>query len=272
MIGFSGDSARFYARYRRGYPPPVIDLLVRAVALTPADTVIDLGCGTGELTIPLAARVGRVIGVDPEPDMLALARGADRASADEPISWMLGSATDLPRIAAQHGPISAVTLANVIHLLDRPRLFSDARVALRPGGRLTIIANGTPLWLQDCGWSRALRRFLESWLAKPTSGGCGTDTASRLGFRRELTDLGWRTDDVETTYSDTLTGGEIIGGVFSALSDRVPVGADRERFTADCLAALRPHAPYVEQVTVRALIATAPTDRRVDPHRGPIQK
>lgn len=73
-VGFSGDVAEYYARFRRGYPDQFFDTLREFFALGPRDTVLDLGCGTGQLAIPLASRVRSVIGMDPEPDMLRLAR------------------------------------------------------------------------------------------------------------------------------------------------------------------------------------------------------
>jgi cyclopropane fatty-acyl-phospholipid synthase-like methyltransferase len=46
--GFRGEIAGYYARYRRGYPATVVDAIAAAFDLGPADTVLDLGCGTGE--------------------------------------------------------------------------------------------------------------------------------------------------------------------------------------------------------------------------------
>jgi ubiquinone/menaquinone biosynthesis C-methylase UbiE len=67
---FGGQAAARYHRYRHGYPSSVIDALAGAFKLTGQDVTIDLGCGTGQLTLPIARHVRAVIGMDVEPDML----------------------------------------------------------------------------------------------------------------------------------------------------------------------------------------------------------
>jgi ubiquinone/menaquinone biosynthesis C-methylase UbiE len=52
----------------------VLDAITGAFGLGPGDIVVDLGCSTGQLAVPMASRVRAVLGVDPEPDMLARAR------------------------------------------------------------------------------------------------------------------------------------------------------------------------------------------------------
>ena len=66
-LGFRGEIADFYHRYRRGYPSAVIDDVVNAFRLTRIDVVVDLGCGTGQLALPIAGRVRAVADVDPSP-------------------------------------------------------------------------------------------------------------------------------------------------------------------------------------------------------------
>lgn len=253
--GFQGDVAGYYARYRRGYPLVVVEALVDALELTPADTIVDLGCGTGQLTLPLASKVGRALGVDPEPDMLGHAEAAAREVAATNIEWICGTSDDLASIAQRVGEIRAITVANAIHLIDRAMLFGAAQGILSPGRSLAIIANGTPLWLQDTAWSAALRGFMQRWLGTRPTNHCGTDEATRSIYRRELTAVGYSVEEIRVDYIDTLTLDQIVGGVFSALSDRIPEPGDRARFRNELEQALTGTGPYLEQVSVRSLIA-----------------
>ena len=95
-LGFGGEVAEFYARFRRGYPAAVLDAVVAAFRLAADDVAVDLGCGTGQLALPLAGRVRAVVGMDPEPDMLVLARRGADAGGVTNISWVLGADTDVP--------------------------------------------------------------------------------------------------------------------------------------------------------------------------------
>lgn len=253
--GFGGEVADFYARYRRGYPARVVNALATALELDHVSVVADLGCGSGQLTLPLARRVGRVIGVDPEPDMLRHAQAEAEQGQIGNVDWILGTTRELELVTARYGRLDAVTLANSVHLVDRADLFISARPALKPARRLAIIANGTPLWQQDHDWSRALRTFLERWLGTSLTSCCGTDDATRLQYRRELAELGYTVDEIRTDYSDILTLAQVIGGVFSAMSDRLPPADDRPAFAAELADHLTGMTPYVEQVSVRSLIA-----------------
>src|SRR5258706_14385570 len=55
--GFSGEVATYYARDRRGDPPAAVDAIAEAFALTTDDLAVDLGCGSGQLSLPPATRV-----------------------------------------------------------------------------------------------------------------------------------------------------------------------------------------------------------------------
>jgi ubiquinone/menaquinone biosynthesis C-methylase UbiE len=108
--------------------------MVGEVALTAEDTVAEIGCGTGRLTLPLAALTpAHVIGIDSEARMLEVARGKDEAGR---VEWVRGSAYRLP---LPNGQATLLLMAMVVHLLrQRGRAFGEARRVLRPGGHLSI--------------------------------------------------------------------------------------------------------------------------------------
>ena len=143
---FGGDTAEYYARFRRGYPEAIIDEVVNRLVLGTADTVIDLGCGTGLLTRPFAQRVRMVVGVDPEPAMLAEAQRGTGHDLRSRVAWMLGSDADINmfRRLLGDGSVGAITIGQAPHFMDHKRFFREARPLLRAGGGIAVVDNGTP--------------------------------------------------------------------------------------------------------------------------------
>ncbi len=98
------------------------------------DTVVDLGCGTGEFTAKISASVpdGLVIGVDQDPSMLATARR--RAGAN--LEFLTASATDFDGLIPP-GTVDLVVSRAMLHWLpisDYPRVFAAVHRVLRPDG------------------------------------------------------------------------------------------------------------------------------------------
>jgi ubiquinone/menaquinone biosynthesis C-methylase UbiE len=150
MGSFGAETAKYYARYRRGYPDAVVDAVTDLLRLDSGDVVVDLGCGTGLLTRPFARRVGMVIGVDPEADLLAVARQSTEKELIPKLVWVLGSDADLPTTGKLVGDqrVGAVTVGQALHFMDYEKLFRTARPFLRVGGGIAVIATGIPLWQQ----------------------------------------------------------------------------------------------------------------------------
>jgi SAM-dependent methyltransferase len=109
--------------------------------LAAGGSVADVGCGTGTLAIALAASGARVIGVDGDPEVLALAQAKPGADA---VQWRKGLATALPLAG---GTVDRVVMSLLLHHLDagakRAALAEAVRV-LRPGGRLHVADWGRP--------------------------------------------------------------------------------------------------------------------------------
>ena len=109
--------------------------------LAPGAAVVDVGTGTGTLAIALAAAGSEVIGVDGDPEVLALAHAKPGADA---VQWRKGLATALPLPGAG---ADRVVMSLLLHHLDpagkRTALAEAVRV-LRPGGRLHVADWGRP--------------------------------------------------------------------------------------------------------------------------------
>lgn len=255
-LGFGGEVAEFYHRYRHGYPEPVIDVLVDAFGLNAQDLVVDLGCGTGQLTLPVARRVRAVVGMDPEPDMLRRARLAAGDAGVSNVGWMLGADTDLPALESLLGgrPAAAVTIGQALHWMRHEELFRAAVPLLRRSGGIAVVTNGTPLWLQRSAWSQGLREFLERWLGTTLSAACGTDQESQRRYQQALAQAGYTVSAAAVDYVAELSFGQIVGGVLSALpADRLPTADQRPGFAGQIRSAVGPGDRFAEPVHVAIL-------------------
>ena len=119
-----------------------MDTRWRRLAATAARPVgglaLDLGAGTGDLTLELASRgAARVVGADFSPEMLAVAHAKAAGGASTNVSWTLADALRLPFPEETFDCVAnAFLLRNLSNL--REGLSEMARV-LKPGGRLVCL-------------------------------------------------------------------------------------------------------------------------------------
>ncbi|MFJ3957746.1 class I SAM-dependent methyltransferase [Arthrobacter sp. NPDC090010] len=99
-----------------------------------ARSVLDLGCGTGILTITFGAPGRRVVGIDPSPAMLAFARNR---RGSERVDWILGDSRSIPP-GAHDVAIMSGNVAQHIPDAEWPRTLADLHASLRPGGVLAF--------------------------------------------------------------------------------------------------------------------------------------
>lgn len=264
--GFSGEVAEYYAKYRRGYPPELFDVLQAEFGWTGDDAVLDLGCGTGQLAVPAAARVGAVIGMDPEPDMLRFAGEAAASAGAGNTVWVLGSDADIPEIGAQIGVgrLASVLVGQALHWMRHEVLFPRLLPLLRPGGGVAVVADGSPLWLQDSDWSHALRDCLESHFGSRPGPAGGSSAHDRARYARDLEAAGYReVREITVRRTNELTVDQLIGALFSTFSaESLPPEPQRTELAQRIRWSLPSGKPLIEDAEVTAVLAHAPSGPR----------
>ncbi len=129
------DLARKYAKFSRWQHSQGLALIDFADP-RPGQSVVDLGCGTGTLTVELARRVGgqgRVVGIDPSPARLAEAE-AKRDPALTQLCYEEAKAEAMPGLA--DASVDLIYANYSVHWILAPRgMFREAARILRPGGR-----------------------------------------------------------------------------------------------------------------------------------------
>ena len=194
-------------------------------ALPPGGTALDVGCGGGAASLPLAGRASRLIGVDSSPDMLeAFVEQADRAAVKA--EAIEGAWPDV----AEHTPVADVAVCHHV-FYNAPNLTTFAR-RLSDHARSRVVvemtldhpqSNLNPLWLHFHGLVRPTRPTAddamdvlreaglqpgrEDWSA-PRHGGFETKAEAVAMVRRLLCLPAERDPEVEALLDDRWNVGE----------------------------------------------------------------
>ena len=118
-------------------------LLLARLGISPGESVLEIGCGTGALTLPLAAALGehgRVVAVDISEPMLGSARQRVGESGLRNVTLLLGDAQVFAFEPAAFD--LATSRMGVMFFADPIAAFRNIGSALKPGGRLVFACWG----------------------------------------------------------------------------------------------------------------------------------
>jgi ubiquinone/menaquinone biosynthesis C-methylase UbiE len=128
--------AQLYEASRLGYPSGIVEFAVATAAVGPGSEVLEVGCGTGQLTESLARHGFRLTAIDIGPSMVAAARRRLDGSA---VSYRVSSFEDF---AAAEASFDLIVSGTAFHWVDPEVMFRKPARLLRPGGWLALLETG----------------------------------------------------------------------------------------------------------------------------------
>jgi ubiquinone/menaquinone biosynthesis C-methylase UbiE len=128
------EVAAEYDRHRPAYPDALIDQACEVAGVGDGDRVLEIGCGTGQLTRSLLARGLRVAALEPGDQMIRLAEENLKGAGDVELLHTRFEDAQLPR-----GSYEAVFSASAIHWVDPDLGWQKIAEVLAPGGTLALI-------------------------------------------------------------------------------------------------------------------------------------
>jgi ubiquinone/menaquinone biosynthesis C-methylase UbiE len=150
QVGQMGSWARYYdflmALMTFGREGKLRQGTVELARLEPGDKVLEIGCGTGSLSLAAKRRVGasgEVVGLDLAPEMVAVAsRKAKRKGAD--VSFLQGSIAEVPFPENRFDVVMCSFM--IFHMPEdvRKKGLQEILRVLRPGGHLFILDAALP--------------------------------------------------------------------------------------------------------------------------------
>jgi SAM-dependent methyltransferase len=123
-------------------PQPLVDKMLDMAKVTPKDHLIDLGSGDGRLVIAAAKRGADAVGIEYNPDLVALSkRAAAKAGVSDKARFIQG---DLFQVDLSKAEVISMFLLSTLNRRLRPRLF-----ALKPGTRIVTNTFDLGDWAPD---------------------------------------------------------------------------------------------------------------------------
>jgi len=161
-------TAWYYARYRAGYPAAFFDMVKDKSNLFKNDRVLDLGCGTGQIAIPISRYVREVVAMDTEPEMLAEGKIQAEKSGTSNIKWVEGGSEDLVDMKWELGKFQLVAVGTAFHWMNQEKTLDDLYEILHDGGGIVIASIDNTFHKQS-----VVVQVTRKWLGEERRAGSG---------------------------------------------------------------------------------------------------
>jgi len=149
-MGRFATTVPLYEKFRPPYPAEFFRVVAQRLGLRTEHRLIDLGTGPGLLALGFSPHVGRIVGVDPEPAMLAAAAKA-AARVGQEFTLIESKAEALPR---EVGQFDVVTIGRALHWMASEPTAALLERLVAPGGVILVcsansVTDGRNPWVEE---------------------------------------------------------------------------------------------------------------------------
>ncbi len=168
---FFKSTAPYYAKYRLSYPSELFEHLKSSFGLDASKRVLDLGCGTGQLSIALSKSVKEVIAIDTSAEMIEEGQKQAQLAAITNITWQEMTAE---AISPELGVFHLAVFGSCFHWMDRALVLDRCYEILEADGGIAIVSGGRSIWHGKQAWEQAAVKVIQKWLGSERRAGEGT--------------------------------------------------------------------------------------------------
>ncbi|TKV74020.1 methyltransferase domain-containing protein [Bradyrhizobium elkanii] len=253
-------AAPYYARHRLGYPKDLFRSLVRVCRLADKSRAIDLGSGTGQISIPLARSIADVLSVDPNDEMIEEGRQMARTEGVENIRFVISRSEDLNEPASL---FHIATIASSFHWMERETVLAKLCQMVEPDGCVAIIERERYGSDPD-GWTTAMWNDMRDFWGGSFPAGPGTTRQMTVSHRQMLRASAFsEITELRHYYQHEWNIDDLIGYLYST-SAGAPgtLGPRRGAFTTRMRRFLLSYSPsgrFVEQGYITTLLGYRPS-------------
>ncbi|TGA97209.1 class I SAM-dependent methyltransferase [Sporolactobacillus shoreae] len=163
-------TAYYYLKYRGQYSSELIKTIAEICGLDGKGRLLDLGCGTGKLTFPMANYFEEAVGIDISSDMLQSAQSQTELLNAKKMKWVRMASENLdPSL----GTFRLITSGDAFHWMDREKVLQLCYDRLVEGGAIALVGQGHMLGDRSLPWQKAVQRVIDRYFGHSADGNFG---------------------------------------------------------------------------------------------------
>ncbi|NQW17878.1 MAG: class I SAM-dependent methyltransferase [Chloroflexi bacterium] len=240
--------------FRKPYSDELFDLLRSRFGLNKLGHLLDVGCGTGQLTLPLSHDFESAIGLDVSDEMVA---EAHVAAIDEEADTVRFEVRSAEEISESDGPVRLALFGSSLHWMDIPSVLTHVHGITESGGGIAVIGMRS-IWGGDAEWEITVMDVVRRFLGDERRAGAGSYADPGIKFEDAIAGAGYsnvESGEIACDYEVDIPW--ITGHLYStSYSNRDLLGDLIESFEDDLESALlrldasgrfrwQPHVSYI---------------------------